>query len=221
MNIDGISAKARYGYGKAASKLGRTTIIYRPVSALSPIAPASILFTATVAFDTVPQFTFVNPQSFGQIKYYALMSATSAPYTLQPGDYLVSGATTYFVALVDDIAAPEVIRCDARVNVLRPNEVASYGPNYYSGGVYGNETPLLTGWPAGRALGGRAEANSAGLPGDTRAAGFDFYLPPSIPLQVRQSDVIEDEQAQPIRYTISGVEPGLLGYRIKTVQSVA
>lgn len=208
-----VATRVPHGYNVAARNLGRTTTHYRPNGATAPLVAGNIVQTTLAAFDTVPEFTFVNPQKFGNVTYYAMMDAT----LVQVGDYLVQGAQPYFVATVDDYAAPMVIRCDRVLTVKRPAVVSGS----YSGDIRGNETSLIAGWPAACVQNSKGERGDAGLPGDTRAPWWTIELPASVPVQLRSSDVAEDNQTQPMRFVFSSVEPSALGLRITAAQTVA
>jgi hypothetical protein len=206
-----VAAYARRGYNRAAVRLGRTCAVYRPSGTGNPLA--SVLLTTLAAFDTVPGFTFANPQKFGQTTYYAMIDATG----LQAGDYLVCQGVTYFAATVDDFGPPMVQRCDAVLTVRRATSVAGE----YSGDVRSQETTLLTGWPAALVRRGAGGDGPAGLPTDGAMGTWECLLPSSVPVQLRTSDIIEDAQSQPMRYIIGAVEKSLLGLRIAARQAVA
>jgi hypothetical protein len=210
--VANIAAKIAKGYGSGATRLGRSTSVYRPSGAGNPIVGGNLVQTILAAFDTAPGFSFVNPQKFGQVTYYALMDATN----VRVGDYLVSGSVKYLVATVDDFAAPMVQRCDRVLTVKRASQVAGS----YSGDIRGNETTLLTAWPAVCVYGTKGQANAAGLPGDVREPWWSMILPASVPVQIRSSDIIEDDQAQPMRYIVSSAELSALGLRMTAAQAV-
>ena len=207
-----IASKVARGYGIGALKLGRTTAIYRPSGAGSPISGGNLIATKLAAFDTSPAFTFVNPQKFGQTTYYAMLDTTG----VMVGDYLVQGSATYFIATLDDYAGPMVQRCDRVMTFARPTAVAGQ----YSGDIRTNETTMLTAWPCVCTYGTKGGANVAGLPGDVREPWWTLILPASAPVQLRSSDVASDDQARPMRYILSSVERSPLGLRMTAAQAV-
>jgi hypothetical protein len=197
--VANIAAKIAKGYGSGAARLGRNTSVYRPNGSGNPIVGGNLVQTILAAFDTAPGFSFVNPQKFVRV-----------------GDYLVSSGVKYLVATVDDFAAPMVQRCDRVLTVKRASQVAGS----YSGDIRGNETTLLTAWPAVCVYGTKGQANAAGLPGDVREPWWSMILPASVPVQIRSSDIIEDDQAQPMRYIVSSAELSALGLRMTAAQAV-
>lgn len=216
MDAATLAARIDAGYGKAAKVLGRTVTIYRPSGSGAPIVAGNIIGTQFAAFDTVPQFTFVNPQKFGVVNYYALINGSS----LAVGDYLVGSAGTYFVATLDDISPPLVIRCNHNLTIKRPGDPAT-GSSYYGGDQVTAETAIITSWPAAITQGTKGERNPVGLPGDVRQPWSQILLPASVPVQLRYADVALDDQAQPVRYILSGVEQTALGWRIQATMAVA
>ena len=43
---------------------------------------------------------------------------------------------------------------------------------------------------------------------------YEMLLPASVPLQLKEMDVVYDSQAQPARYIVSSVEQTALGWRL-------
>ena len=208
MDAATIAAKVRKGYGKAAHVLGRSCAVYRPAGAGAPIADGNLIVTQLAAFDTVPQFSFVNPTDFKNRDFYALTDAT----LLDAGDYLVCQGVTYFVATMDDVAAPMCVRCDTVLTLARAGSVVP-GPGAYGGGRRGAETTLLTSWPAGIQEGSRGERGDTLLASDTRMPWVVLFFPSSVPIQIRNGDFATTGDAAPMTYVVSNAEQTALGWR--------
>ncbi len=217
MDAATLAARVSAGYGHAAKVIGRTTTIYRPNGAGNPIVSGNIVATLLAAFDTVPQFTFINAQKVGVTTYYALMNTT----LVDVGDYLVSAAAgTYFVATQDDVAAPMVIRCNRVLTISRPG-AQTPGPAYYGGDLVSTETALITAWPAAVIDKGRRQSGETHLPGDMDLPWYEILLPASVPVQLLPMDAILDDQATAARYVVSSATQMPLAWRLSARQAVA
>ena len=214
MDAATLAAKTRYGYKKSAAVVGRTVSKYRPTTAANPLTTA--YGTALAAFDTVPQFTFVNPQKPGVVIYYALIDATG----MQVGDYLHGSDDPYFVATLDDVAAPMVIRCNAVLTLTRTARNLIAGANDYGASSSTTDAVILSAWPGSLIMQGRGERNEIGLPGDIKLGWWRAMLPVSIPATPRPSDIITDSVTG-ARVIISTAERTSMGWRILAAQQAA
>ena len=213
MDADTIAARCRYGYGKAATKLGRPCAVYRPIDPLSAaISQAALIGNTIAAFDTVPTFSFQNTTKFKNRIFYGLMDAT----LLQVGDYLVCAGLTYFVATIDDIPAPMVVRCDRSLTVSRPG-AQTPGSGFYGGDLTASETPIITSWPAALLPGTKGEKGDTNLPGDVRLPWVQVLMPVTVP-QILFADVLLDDLPSPYRYIVSQVVATPLGVEITATQ---
>jgi hypothetical protein len=214
VSADLIASKTAYGYGKAAAALGRSTVLYRPLGPTDPITAGNVFGTRLAALDTVPQFTFVNPQKFGNPIFYAAMDGTG----LLPGDYLVQGGLVYFVAVLNDFAAPEVVNCNRRISLLRTRVPVKAGVGGYGGSTAATDALLMASWPASVLEKGRGDRNDMLLPGDKKIGQWIVLLPISITSIPRTSDIITDDEGQ--RFVVNSAEQSFMGWRL-LVQEVA
>ncbi|MDR3538801.1 MAG: hypothetical protein P4L71_20060 [Acetobacteraceae bacterium] len=215
MDISTIRSKIRAGYGKAALKLGESCAIYRPAGTTAAIVSGNLIATQLAAFDTKPTFSFVNPTNFKNRLFYALTDATS----IEVGDYLVSGGQTYFVATLDDIAPPMVVRCDRTLTIKRP-QPGTPGYDYYGSNAASSEETILTGWPAAVLTGTKGEGTISKLPGDVRAPWVLLMMPAAAGVQIQFADILYDDLATPSRYVVSNVIYSALGAEITASQAL-
>ena len=209
-----IARKVAYGYSKAAAALGRTTVIYRPTGATDPIVPANVFATRLAALDTVPAFTFVNPQKFGNPIFYAAMDSTG----LIPGDYLVQAGLTYFLTVLNDFAAPEAVNCTNRLSLLRTQPNVKAGIGGYGGSTASTDMIVAASWPGSVLEKGKGDRSEMLLPGDKKIGQWIVLLPPSLPVAPRTSDIFVDDVNR--RFVISSAEQSFMGWRCM-VQEVA
>lgn len=205
MDQSGIQAKINYGYGKAANYLGSSTVQYRPLSALNPLAAQVQTFLAD--FDIDPLFSHKAPAPYAKPLFYGLFDATY----VQVGDYLVSSAGTFFVAAMEPSKPPLCVRCNVTISVLQANDNPP-GPNYYSGDRRQISATLMAGWPASVLQGIRGEKGPVSLPGDVRMPWFNILVPSFPGVDLTSADQITDETGRAL--TIGSVELTPLGYRL-------
>ena len=207
MDADTLYQRTAAGYGKAARVLGRRCTVYGAVGTGAVIVDTNIRGHVMAAFDTSPKFTFVNPQKFGNPIYYAACDSR----TLNVGDYLAAPDFLYFIATVDDVASPMVVRCNHALTFTRKG-AGTPGVNAYGGDQ--SSATLLTARPASVLQGTKGEKGDANLPRDARVPWVQILMPAVDGVQLRFGDMVQDEQAQPMRYLVSSVEQTGLGWRI-------
>lgn len=221
MDVTRLERVVSRGYGIAARRLARECEVYRPAGAGDPIVLGNRIIAARhCAIVTGPPNTsdvpFISSPDWGKSSLMAMMD----PADMQAGDYIKDRSDIYFVKMIGLPGAPDVTWCNRRLTVKRPDG-GTAGDAYYGGDVRSNEVTLITSWPAAVVQGRSGPQNEVGLPGDVRSPYWTIYLPVSVPVQMRSSDVIEDDQTSPMRYTVSSVETTALGLRIAAMQAVA
>ena len=198
-----------------AQVLGLPMTLYRCNGVGPVIASVNVHATLPAWVTADPQLMASKPLTYKTPLAYAAVD----PALTLPGDYLVGAVTlggateTFFIASQDVPAPIQVVRCNRALTVSRPGAGAP-GPNYYGGDLTASETLLLTAWPAAVADKGRRQAGETALPGDMDLPWCEIFLPPTIPVQIRPSDVMLDDQVQPVRYVVSGVEQTPFGWRL-------
>lgn len=213
-----VTKKVRFGYGKAASKVGVECGHYRPTSASDPLASGWPLTPIFAAFDINFNFPFIVPANYGHPVFAGLLDATNTII----GDYIVEPKMgTFFIVSQETFKAPMCVQCNRVLTFTRPGGGPS-GSGYYGGDESATETPLLTRWPASVLFGTKGEAGEAftRLPGDVRNPWVAILLPAVALVQLRSGDVVVDEQGITQRYIISSCELTGLGYRLTATIAV-
>lgn len=205
-----VQAKVNYGFGKAAAAVGSTCQWYRPSGTGPAIGGATWLGTIPVLFDTAPDMLMKAPSRYAKDDdWYGAFDATNVCV----GDYFTDPKLgTFFVAAIEYLKPSRLVRCNRVITVARPGSPAP-GPAYYGGDVSADESTLITSWPASIVQGTKGEKGEVNLPGDIRLPWFNIILPLSVPVQIKTADNVTDDQAIPIRYTISSAEQTPLGWR--------
>lgn len=211
-----ITAKANFGYGKAAQKAGLPCALYRPVSADDPIASGNPLQPISALFYSAPSLNFTTPSKYGKPEWIGVLDMGQ----VLVGDYIIDpNLGTFFVASLETFLPAYVIQCNRVITIGRPSSPPS-GAGYYGGDETATETPQITRWPAAVNAGTKGALGDVKLPGDIRDAWVTILLPDITPfgVQIRAGDVVTDEQSIMQRWIVSSSELTSLGYRLTGAQ---
>ena len=212
MNGNQIQAKVYAGYAKAASVIGVSYNLFRPIS---PVAPfGNQVSTLLAALDSTSSYKFKEPNSYGDPTWFALISDA----TTQTGDYLQNASGTYFIAGKQFLLPVILVDCNRLVRVTREAALSAVGALPYSGLNQAADTDILgtkgvptSYWPCSILLGGRFD-KAGTLPADVRNEGWKVLLPPSVPVVIKPGDILTDDLGK--RYTVTGAELTDLGFRM-------
>ena len=210
-SITTIQAHINRGYGKAGTILGDPYQWSAANGPSWPTSPGRALGIITAAIATDPGLTFGRPSVYGKPDWYGAFDATN----VLPGDYLVGQEGTFFVAAIERLDAPHLIRCTRTISVARASDTLGAGSTgVYSGSAVETAPPFMEGWPVylGQlGTGSKGGTSGMALPSDGKLPGAMVLLPGTCP-QIRFNDIITDDQG--VRYTVSSVEITQLGYRL-------
>jgi hypothetical protein len=196
-----LQAKIELGQAKAARVLGTGAAVYRP-DARQPLIPALdaryTIAALTAWFNPDPNLRQVRPAPADKPLVYAAVDRT----LLEAGDYLIDAAqNTWFVGSVQPLLATGCVRCNRAFTLTRA--VAFTGLAAYGGNAPGAMARVLTAWPGFIAARARGVSPEERLPGDTKLNLVTILLPPTAGAQILPNDVLLDDQAEPMRYTVS------------------
>lgn len=209
--MDGATIQARVyaGYAKAASVIGQSFNLYRPLTANAPLG--NLVSTLKAALDSSPEYKFKKPNEYGDPTWFALINDA----TTQAGDYLVNASGTYFIAGKQFLLPVIAVECNRSLKVTRQQAVTAVGAVGYGGIAPATSVDVLGAggnlWPASILIGGRKEA-AANLPAGVKNSGWRILLPPSVPITMMAGDLITDDLGR--RYMVDSAELTDLGWRM-------
>lgn len=191
MDGDLIQQKIHSGLAKAAQRLGRAHLHYRPTLALSPIGEGSLLGSVLATFTTkgswYPFSTSSGPENR---TFHALVDGAAVAV----GDYLVREDGTFFIAEVGHIAPILAYKCNITASIRRPGQPSAVGLNGYGGDIPAQETVLAAGWPIPLLAG--TKGSHGALPSDPNTSSFSAVLPPIPGVTLQPGDIIVDHFTQ-------------------------
>lgn len=196
-----LQAKADYSYGKAAGFLGQGVSVYRPSASQAAVAALDARYAVaqTMAwFNPDANLRLAKPAPATSAVVYAAIDRT----LIQAGDYLVDAAAdTWFVGSLQPLMAIPCVRCNRVFTLTR--SVPATGAEAYGGNAPADMTTVLTAWPGFLTAKPRGLSPEERVPGDTKLNVVIISLPVTTGAQVVPNDVLVDDQADPMRYTVS------------------
>lgn len=212
MDAATIQAKIYAGYGKAAVRVGYVYTHYRPSNARNALAAWNKVGTLNAAFDNANEanFPYDKPNDYKGILWSGLFDATN----VLPGDYLVYGSKTFYMAGKQDLLPPLCVECSRTFSVLRDNTSVQVGAVGYGGMSPANETLIASGFPGAMQITRQGATSLDHLPSDIeRKGGWYIYLPVIPGVTIQERDVISDDLNR--RHLVMAVYLSDLGYLIK------
>ncbi|GAB3249175.1 hypothetical protein [Chitinimonas naiadis] len=208
-----LQAKIYAGYARSAQHIGLDFDLYRPASIAAPLS--NKVGTLKAAMDSSASYSFKAPNEYGDPTWFALINDA----TTQPGDYLVNGNGTYFIAGKQFLLPVIVVECNRQVRVSRQPAPTGVGAVGYGGpcGTAGDidvigSTAGGTAWPCSILLKGQREKSLSALPGASSQVGWQILLPPSVAVPLNAGDIATDDLGR--RYLLHGAEQSDLGWRL-------
>ena len=214
-----IQARLDAGYGRAAARLGASCAIYRPDAhqAAIPAMDARWNMGSVAAwFGGDANFALVRPRVAEKPQVYVAVDRS----VLQAGDYLLDPeGNTYFLGSMQPLMATPAIWCNRALTLQRPS--IAPGANFYGGNAAGNIATLLTAWPGFVAARTRGIEPEGKLPVETRLGATVLYLPPTPGVEILPNDILADDQADPMRYTVTQASGSDWGWIVEAYDSRA
>lgn len=212
-----LQAKVYAGYAKAALRIGLPYDLYRPTGPNNPMGGAK-LTTLPAAFTVhgPGNFDFSKPSDHKQPLFHALVDGAQ----VLVGDYLVAQtgvAGPFFIAAMQAATPILAVQCNRTLSAFNPGPALSIGANGYSGTNQGNETAILTNWPASVLLGSRGVRNQS-LPEDAGYGSWRVLLPAWAGVTIRPGTILSDDLGN--RMVVQSAELQDLGWRIDAQQAV-
>lgn len=196
-----IQAKVNQAYAKAAWALGSMVSLYRPDATqrlIPPLDSRYVIASVMAWFNPDAAMRGMRPAGAVAPVAYASVDRTQ----LEVGDYLMdTSQNVWFVGALQPLLATPCVRCNRALTLTRAVPVT--GPAAYGGNAPGNMTTILTGWPCFLTPKSRALSPEERVPGDTRLNTVLINLPVTAGVEIVPNDLLLDDQADPMRYTVS------------------
>jgi len=185
---------------------------YRTFDVSAPLAAAN-RFLRIPALFTGMMGKFVRPQGYGDALAHGIFDYA---YT-KPGDYLVQGDATWFVAAQGRLLPALCVRTNRVVSFTRPVAPTATGMNSYGGVTAATVAPLLTGWPASVIGSSGSGQPSADLPSDSSIPYWTVLLPAVPGILLLPADLMSDDLGRAA--VVSAAELTALGWRLTVKQA--
>jgi len=193
MDGPGIDQKIRFGYAKAAEKLGQPFQLYRPTSMIDPLDVANLIGNIN-AVATV-QWDWMKANKPGNAIWSLVVDGQTSSYPLsaQEGDFLI-GDTTFFV-LSKQYQMPMLgCECNALITIKRPNQSLATGLQPYAGYLDSDSPGHVQNMPASILLMGRqGQIAKSKLPTDTYQPIYMVQIPNIDNTEIRTGDIISQQ----------------------------
>ncbi|HBK05769.1 MAG TPA: hypothetical protein DDZ81_07865 [Acetobacteraceae bacterium] len=187
--------------------MGELGDAFRPEGPSDPLDRKNRFLRLPTAF--VPaRGTGSHTNVYGEALWHGLFDAS---YT-RPGDYLVVGAGTYFIASQAPLLPVLCVRTNRTISASRAGMQTNAALNGYGGYTPSARRMLMEKWPASVLGDGRSASSSAGLPTDQAAPIWDILLPSVAGVLLSPGDIVTDDLGRTA--IIAGSELTNLGWRI-------
>ncbi len=195
-----------------ARAAGEWADAYRPSDSSNPIAPVNRFLRLPALFSGA-QGHFIRPQRYGDVLAHGIFDYA---YT-KPGDYLVQGDTTWFIATQQPLLPALCVRTSRLVSFARPAAPTTTGVNSYGGVTAGTMTPLLTNWPASVTGFSGSGQPSAQLPSDSSVPLWTVLFPALPGIVLLPADLMSDDLGR--NAIVAAAELTSLGWRVTVKQA--
>jgi len=218
MDGPGIDQKIRFGYAKAAKKLGADFSLYRATNAIDPIVPGNLQGIVKCAFTVAWDWMRANRP--GNSIWYLLTDGqeSSGILNVREMDFLVSAEQTFFVLAKQYQMPMLAVECNAFLTVLRPTQSLGVGRQPYAGYTPQGSTIIVQGMPASNLLGSSGKNAITKLPEDMKQSGWNILMPHIDSLDIKSGDIALDQDGQ--YYLIALAEKTDFGWRMRVNQMV-
>jgi len=217
MNGYGIDQKIRFGYAKAAKKLGQTFELYRSATPFTPLATGNLIgsLPAVVTVD----WQWMKSNKPGNAIWWILIDGqdSSAPLSAQEGDYLV-GDQTFFILTKEYQMPMSAVECNRVVDIIRPSQSIDAGNQGYVAYTPPTSNTIMEGMPISILKDRAGNMAESKLPTDTDQPRWIIQMPNLGGVKILTGDIMIDEIGD--NYVISLNEESEFGWRLTAKQVV-
>jgi hypothetical protein len=196
-----------FGLGLSAVHVGQTADAFRPAGAFDPLNKQNRFLRLPAAFMPASGSSGTT-NNYGQPLWHGVFDAS---YT-QPGDYLILGKKTFFIASQEPLLPVLCVMANRTISVTRPTLQTATGTNPYGGFTANSSSALMTSWPASVLGEDRMTTITADLPTDQAIPYWNILVPAPSSVLLTPGDMIIDDIGRSA--VISGSELTSLGWRI-------
>lgn len=220
MDGPGINQKIRFGYAKAAQKLGQAFSLYRTTTPFNPIQDDNLIGTINAVATIDWQWMKSNRPNNAIFWLVIDGQASSEPLSATEGDYIV-GDETYFVFTKEYQMPMSAVQCNAVVKLIRPYQTVDIGNQGYIFYSYADPTTytlIMDLMPISILKYGSGSMAGSKLPTDTFQPSFIILMPNLGGVEILTGDIMIDAEGQ--NYVVSMSEKSQFGWRLIASQVV-
>lgn len=217
MNGEQINQKIRYGYYKAAKKLGQDFNLYRSATPINPIQSGNLV--GVIKCVATVDWKWMRSNKPGNAVWWLVADgqSSSEPLSLREGDYLV-GDKTFFVLSKEYQMPMSGAECNRIVSIVRPTQSIAKGNQGYTAYPASGTTPVFTNMPASVLKDSRGARADSKLPTDTLQPEWIVLLPNLGGVDIKTGDIMTNEVGE--NYVLSVDEKTEFGWRLTARQVV-
>lgn len=226
-----INQKIRYGYAKAAAKLGQPFQLYRSSTPMDPLDNGNLV--GTILAVATQDWSWMKSNKPGNAIWYCCVDGQDAsdPLSAQENDYLV-GDHTFFVLSKEYQLPMQLMDCNSLIDIKRPAQTLGDGLQGYGGYLSAAATVIVQNMPVSILIYGTGRTSPTKLPTDTIQPGFIVQMPNIGGVDIRTGDIISETEfvfahapkkntgAIQEQYVISATEQTEFGWRLTARQVV-
>ncbi len=214
MDGPGINEKIRFGYAKAAQKLGEPFDLYRWTSPIDPIDSANLIGSLPAVMTV--DWEWMKANKPGNNIWYVLIDgqASSFPLSAEERDYLV-GDAVYYIFSKEYQMPMQAMQCNRQITINRPTQSMAPGSNGYID-PQSSPTEIARNMPASVLLTNSGENSPMKLPSDTKQGTWTIQIPNDFSILV--GDIVIDDLGQ--EYVVMIPEESEFGWRLRVQQVV-
>jgi hypothetical protein len=200
-----VQERISYGYAKAAQKIGQTFALYRAPNGINPIAIENYVQDIFMSYNV--SWDYMKASQYGNAVYQAIIDQS----IIKSGDILDGNGVTFFINATEPLMPTNVVQCNRRVRLTRPQGTPFAGENPYGGYDPLDAEEILLECPVSALDKGRPSAAGFKLPLDV-AMPRTIILMPFLPnVEPRIGDFMDDDRG--VRMALSSVEKTDFGFR--------
>lgn len=211
-----IDQKIRFGYAKAAQKLGQPFSLYRSTSSINPLGAGNLVGVLPAVMSQ--DWTWMKSNKPGNAIWFCCIDGqdSTLPLSAIEDDFLV-GDHVFYVLSKEYQLPIQVMECNAVVQIVRPYQSLEPGGQGYAGFLPSTSTLLVSEMPCSLLMSGKGKKPETQLPTDAADPNWIVMMPNFGDVNLRTGDFMTDNTNE--SYILSVTENTEFGWRL-TAQKV-